>query len=298
MNEHDEETLRRLPQILNDITILDRMERPNPLTGQDILIEDGPLDGSTELNDGTYWQGDFRDVEVDGVQHRYQLGQHIVPTRDGVNRTSKWFYCGHFANGALVEFNRGAAMRRRLAASSTSAADPATATEAPALDPDEDPDARLHRLVLAHLQAVGAADAEQQAGDFVDRVQAGRAKTPPDNDAQLWGETSFRLGASLAPEQRMVVARQLMAILRRVREPHRRTWGPGDELPSPPPRKMADLDWDEWLHQDKAGHGCYRMSSRDRRRVAGGIHDYEGVQVWPFLLEREGPFTEVTLTDK
>lgn len=59
---------------------------------------------------------------------------------------------------------------------------------------------------------------------------------------------------------------------------------------------MADLDWDEWLHQDKAGNGCYRMSSKSRRRNAASIHDYEGVQVWPFLLEGEGPFTEVTAT--
>src|SRR6184192_95432 len=103
-------------------------------------------------------------------------------------------------------------------------------------------DPRLHELVLAHLKTAGAADADKQAVDFVERVQAGRAKTPPDNDAQLWGATSFALGATLPSEDRMLVARQLIAILRRVREPHRRTWGPGDELPSPPPAKMADLD--------------------------------------------------------
>jgi hypothetical protein len=38
----------------------------------------------------------------------------------------------------------------------------------------------------------------------------------------------------------MIVARQLIAILRRLRKPHRRTWAPGDELPTPPPTKMAD----------------------------------------------------------
>jgi len=154
-------------------------------------------------------------------------------------------------------------------------------------------DVRLHKQVLAHLTAAGATDAEQQAADFVERVRAGRTNTPPDNDAKLWGATSFALGAGLSSKDRMIVARQLIAILRRLREPHRQTWAPGDELPTPPPAKMADLDGDVWMHQ-KAGNGCYRMSSKDRRRNADSTHDYEGVQVWPFLLEAEGPFTEVT----
>lgn len=160
---------------------------------------------------------------------------------------------------------------------------------------DQGDDVRLHEQVLAHLKAAGAADAEQQATDFVERVRTGRANTPPDNDANLWGATSVALGAGLSSEDRLIVARQLIAILRRLREPHRRTWAPGDELPTPPPAKMADLDGDVWLHQ-KAGNGCYRMSSKSRRRIADSIHDYEGVRVWPFLLEAEGPFTEVTST--
>lgn len=160
----------------------------------------------------------------------------------------------------------------------------------------EDTDDRLRELVLAHLRVAGVSDAERQAREFVERVRTGRANTPPDNDARLWGATSFALGSSLSQEQRCIVARQVIAILRRVREPHRRTWGPGDELPSPPPAKMADLDWDEWLYQDQAGNGCYRMSAKDRRRNASSTHDYEGVQVWPFLLDAEGPFTEVTST--
>lgn len=64
-------------------------------------------------------------------------------------------------------------------------------------------------------EAAGASDAEQQATGFVERVQT------PGRD---W----------------MIVARQLIAILRRLRKPHRRTWAPGDELPTPPPTKMAD----------------------------------------------------------
>lgn len=166
----------------------------------------------------------------------------------------------------------------------------------PNVDRTESADGRLHELVLEHLRTAGVSDAEQQAMDFVERVRTGRANTPPDNDARLWGATSVALAASLSTEQRGVVARHVIAILRRVREPHRRTWAPGDELPSPPPAMMADLDGDVWMHQDKAGKGCYRMSAKDRRRNASSIHDYEGVQVWPFLLDAEGPFTEVTST--
>ncbi|MBN9748600.1 hypothetical protein DMP23_47320 [Amycolatopsis sp. A1MSW2902] len=154
-------------------------------------------------------------------------------------------------------------------------------------------DTELHAQVLAHLSAAGVADSDRQAADFLRRVQTGRENTPPDNDAMLWGRTSVALGMSLAIEQREIVARQLIAILRRIREPHRRTWAPGDDLPSPPPAKMADLDGDVWLHQANAGNGCYRMSAKDRRRTAGSSHDYEGVELWPFLLYAEGPFTEV-----
>lgn len=157
----------------------------------------------------------------------------------------------------------------------------------------EDADGRLYELVLAHLRTAGMSDAEEQATAFVELVGAGRLTTPPHNDAQLWGASVSGLSRTLPGQQPLLLARHLIAILRRVREPHRRTWAPGDALPSPPPGKMADLDWDEWLHQ-AAGHGCYRMSSKDRRRNAASSEDYEGVQVWPFLLEREGPFTEVT----
>jgi hypothetical protein len=159
----------------------------------------------------------------------------------------------------------------------------------------ENPDARLHELVREQLRAAGVADAERQAADFVERVQTGRAKPTPDNDAYLWGASVSALNKALPDQQPLIVARQLIAILRRVREPHRRTWAPGDELPSPPPAKMFDLDGDLWMHQ-RAGNGCYRMSSKDRRRNASSIHNYEGVQVWPFLLEAEGPFTEGTPT--
>jgi hypothetical protein len=159
-------------------------------------------------------------------------------------------------------------------------------------DSTQDPDVHLRELVLAHLVAVGVADPEKQTEDFVDRVWAGRTHRPPDNDAQLWAATSMALGASLSTERREIVARQVIAILRRVREPHRRTWGPGDQLPSPPPAKMDDLDWASWIHQDKAGNGCYRMSAKDRAKYARSSGNYEGVQVWPFLLDAEGPFTE------
>lgn len=156
---------------------------------------------------------------------------------------------------------------------------------------DRTDDDRLLELVRNHLRAVDVPDAERQAADFVARVRAGRSATPPENDARLWAATSLALGA-LGTQRRAVVARQVIAILRRVREPHRRTWAPGDQLPTPPPGKIADLDGDVWTHQ-KAGNGCYRMTAKDRRRNAGSSQDYEAVQVWPFLLNEEGPFTEV-----
>lgn len=36
------------------------------------------------------------------------------------------------------------------------------------------------------------------------------------------------------------------------------------------------------------------MSAKDRRQYAASSTDYQGVQAWPFLLDTEGPFTEVT----
>jgi hypothetical protein len=139
----------------------------------------------------------------------------------------------------------------------------------------------LAAAVQAHLQSAGVPDAAQQAADFAERSGRG------DNDAQLWGALSVALAGTLSTDRRQVVARQVVAILRRVREPARRTWAPGDELPSPPPAKIVDLDGATWLHQTRAGHGCYRMSSKDRAKY--GI---DGVQLWPFLLDAEGPFTE------
>lgn len=122
------------------------------------------------------------------------------------------------------------------------------ARTAPDVDSDGNPDARLHELVLAHLRTAGVSDAEQHAADFVERVRTGRTNTPPDNDAQLWAATSRELGTSLPDDQPLIVARRLIAILRRVREPNRRTWALGDELPTPP-AEVADLDGAVWMHQ-------------------------------------------------
>jgi hypothetical protein len=87
-------------------------------------------------------------------------------------------------------------------------------------------------------------------------------------------------------------SRQLVALVRRERDPGRRTFAPGDPLPSPPPARVADVDGEIWEHQD-AGNGCYRMCESDRRRLADSTEDVEGVRVWPFFLDEWGPLTEV-----
>ncbi|GAA2773760.1 hypothetical protein [Saccharopolyspora taberi] len=86
------------------------------------------------------------------------------------------------------------------------------------------------------------------------------------NDAQEWGHLVFAaIDAGSDSETAQRDARILIAQRRRERDPDRRHWGPGDELPLPPPKKVTDLDGAVWLHQ-KSGQGMYRMSSNDRRK--------------------------------
>jgi hypothetical protein len=85
-----EEILRTLPQTLDNIIAAHREENPNPAKGLYVLIDGGPLDGRTELNDGTFWHGDGWYPEVDGVEHHYRLGTRS----SGHDRTWLWFYQG------------------------------------------------------------------------------------------------------------------------------------------------------------------------------------------------------------
>lgn len=157
----------------------------------------------------------------------------------------------------------------------------------------EDLDERqLRDQVREHLAAVGVRDADELGDYFVSLVHASRATTPPQNDAFLWASffTAPRCRAITSTPKRDSVSRQLVAIVRRLRQPHRRTWAPGDPIPTPAPERMADLDGHVWVHQE-SGNGTYRLNAEDRELLEG--LEYEGVQVWPFLLEAEGPFTEV-----
>ncbi|RJQ66151.1 hypothetical protein D5S17_35575 [Pseudonocardiaceae bacterium YIM PH 21723] len=248
-----DQVLPNLEQTLEGVTLLHRAEHGNPFAGLDLIVDGGPLSGQTKLNDDDLWHGDHWDTDVAGAMHRYVLGTRLLAEGPAIPR---WFYRG--------------------------------------LSPDqlEYSDERLHDVVLEHLRSAGVPDAGQQTTDFVECVRAGRAMTPERNDAQLWSDAISSLSKTVPLDRQQTLSRQMIAILRRVREPHRRTWAPGDELPSPPPAAMADLDWDEWQHQ-REGNGCYRMNANARREYADGAVDYQGVQVWPFLLEREGPVTEI-----
>lgn len=116
------------------------------------------------------------------------------------------------------------------------------------------------------------------------------------NDARLWALMIDPLRvAGLDQDTAERTSRILVAHVRRERDPKRRTFGPGDPLPDPPPARVADVDGEIWEHQDAGGsNGCYRMCERDRKRLADSTEDVDGVRIWPFFLDEWGPLTEVT----
>lgn len=166
----------------------------------------------------------------------------------------------------------------------------------PVLAPDLDGQHKILKLTRKHLLTLDEFadewnEANQRANQFVELVVDSAAKNH--NDAQLWADSISLLRPAIQGERQLTISRQLVAIVRRVRHPEKRVFAPGDALPLPPPKKMRDLDGDLWIHQDNAGRGCYRMSAADRRRNSrSATGDYEGVKVWPFLLDAEGPMTE------
>jgi hypothetical protein len=164
--------------------------------------------------------------------------------------------------------------------------------------PDLPAQDKILSLAMKHLAALAVPNADHVATRFVTLVVD--SATKGDNDARLWASTSMDLlGPVVSSNARMAIARQLVAIVRRVRDPQHRVFAPGDDLPLPPPAKMRDLDGALWIHQDIAGRGCYRMSSADRRKYRSSTTgNYEGVQMWPFLLDAEGPMTEVITQKK
>lgn len=113
------------------------------------------------------------------------------------------------------------------------------------------------------------------------------------NDARLWALMLGQLrDAGIDGETAGVLARKLVATVRRERDPDRRTFGPGDDFPEVAPERVADVDGAVWEHQ-AAGRGVYRMSVADRVRYNDSTEDVEGCRPWQYLLDSEGPLTEV-----
>jgi hypothetical protein len=115
-------------------------------------------------------------------------------------------------------------------------------------------------------------------------------RKPGPNDAHLWAVLTQTLRAAGAP-QPDVLARRLVADVRRERAPKTRTFGPGDPIPYDVTRG-TDLDGDLWVRLGE------NPNERDMWRMPGfdpDQHDPElqGCQVMPFLLESYGPITEV-----
>lgn len=112
------------------------------------------------------------------------------------------------------------------------------------------------------------------------------------NDSRMWALMLDPLrAAGLDGRTADRVARELVAVVRNERSPQRHTYGPGAALPDPPPAQVTDLDGDVWEQQPAGGPSCYRMCDRDRARNADSSEDFEGVRLWPLLLEEYGPLT-------
>ncbi|GAA1531104.1 hypothetical protein [Kribbella lupini] len=116
---------------------------------------------------------------------------------------------------------------------------------------------------------------------------------PKDNDARLWALMLDPLReAGHDQTAAELLSRRLVALVRRERDPQRRTYAPGDPLPDPAPAMLVDLDGAVWEHQD-AGNCMYRMRKTSRAQY-DETTEWEGVRLWPYLLEEVGPLTSTT----
>lgn len=110
------------------------------------------------------------------------------------------------------------------------------------------------------------------------------------NNAHLWATMTQTLRAAGVP-QPDVLARNLVADVRRERAPKTRTFAPGEPIPYDVTRG-TDLDGDVW---ERLGD---EPNQRDMWRMVGFDPDEhesraQGCQVTPYLLETYGPITEV-----
>lgn len=110
------------------------------------------------------------------------------------------------------------------------------------------------------------------------------------NDSLLWAALAEELRTTagtdpwLDPE---MVARRLVAVVRREALPSRRTWAPGDPIPGMFPDAVFDVDGFVWEHE---GAGSYRMSSDGQACVARNSSAKTRF-LWDALLLEEGPVT-------
>jgi hypothetical protein len=114
------------------------------------------------------------------------------------------------------------------------------------------------------------------------------------SDARLWAHIVDALRESMPTDRAELLARRLVAMVRREQQPGSTTWGPGDPLPVVPPPQVFDLDGVVW-ERDYSGHGCYCVAVADRARLADIDGKFAGVRPWPRLLETEGPLTAIGL---
>lgn len=110
------------------------------------------------------------------------------------------------------------------------------------------------------------------------------------NDAYVWAAMAGVLHGAGAPDPD-ILARKLVAEVRRARAPKTRTFGPGEPIPYDITRG-TDLDGDLWERLGEA------PNQRDMWRMPGfDPEEHEsraqGCQVTPYLLETYGPITEV-----
>lgn len=111
------------------------------------------------------------------------------------------------------------------------------------------------------------------------------------NDAYLWARMFDPISkVGVGGSERL--ARQVVAVVRRVRDEERRTFGPGDTVPYDV-TEATDLDGDRWvrLGETVTERDMWRMPGFDPNEHEGGCG---GCWVTPDLLNRYGPLTEVT----
>jgi len=111
-------------------------------------------------------------------------------------------------------------------------------------------------------------------------------------DSRLWAMMIDPLHAAGVADPHLL-ARQLVAVVRREQHPNRRTYGPGDTVPYDVTAAL-DLDGDRWerLGAEPNERDMWRMPSFDPDEHESSCG---GCWLTPHLLERYGPLTEASV---